>query len=41
VGLLAWRFVRHAGLPVSAVLLPGPHLWGDIQAVASRARRLS
>lgn len=41
VGLLAWRFVRHAGLPMSAVLLPGPHLWGDIQAVASRARGTS
>ncbi len=39
VGALAWRFVRHAGLPLSALLLPGPHLWRDIQAVASRARR--
>ncbi len=40
VGALVWRFVRHAGLPLSALLLPGPHLWRDIQAVASRARRL-
>ena len=40
VGLLAWRFVRHAGLPLSAVLLPGPHLWRDVQAVASGGRRL-
>lgn len=40
VGVLAWRFVRHAGLPLSAVLLPGPHLWRDLQAVASRGRRL-
>lgn len=39
VGVLAWRFVRHAGLPLAAVLLPGPHLWRDIQAVASRGRR--
>ena len=39
VGLLAWRFVRHAGLPLSAVLLPGPHLWRDVQAVASGGRR--
>ena len=39
VGLLALRFVRHAGLPLRALLLPGPHLWRDIQAVASRARR--
>ncbi len=39
VGLLALRFVRHAGLPLIALLLPGPHLWRDIQAVASRARR--
>ena len=39
VGVLAWRFVRHAGVPLSAVLLPGPHLWRDIQALASRGRR--
>lgn len=41
VGVLAWRFVRHVGLPLSALLLPGPHLWSDIQAVASRARGTS
>lgn len=40
VGVLAWRFVRHAGLPMSALLLPGPHLGRDIRAVASRGRRL-
>lgn len=39
VGVLAWCFVRHAGLPLAALLLPGPHLWRDIQAVASRGRR--
>lgn len=39
VGVLAWLFVRHAGLPLAALLLPGPHLGRDIQAVASRARR--
>ena len=33
--VLAWRFARHAGLPLSAVLLPGPQLWRDLQAVAS------
>ena len=39
VGVLAWRFVRHAGLPLAALLWPGPHLWQDLQAVASRGRR--
>ncbi len=37
VGLLAWRFARHAGLSLAAVLLPGPQLWRDLRALASRA----
>ena len=40
VVLLAWLFARHAGLPPSALLLPGPHLWRDIQAVATRRWRV-
>ena len=39
VGVLAWRFVRHAGLPLAALLLPGPNLRRDLQAVAFRVRR--
>lgn len=34
--LLAWRFARHAGLPLRQVLLPGAQLWRDLQAVALR-----
>jgi O-antigen/teichoic acid export membrane protein len=37
VGVLAVLFARHAGLPLAAVLLPGPQLWRDLRAVASRA----
>jgi O-antigen/teichoic acid export membrane protein len=37
VGVLALLFARHAGLPLAAVLLPGPQLWRDLRAVASRA----
>lgn len=33
--LLAWRFARHAGLPLSRVLLPGTQLWADLRVVAS------
>ena len=40
VALLAWLFARHAGLPLSALLLPGPHLRRDIQAVATRRWRV-
>jgi len=36
-GVLAVLFARHAGLPLAAVLLPGPQLWRDLRAVASRA----
>lgn len=36
VGVLAWRFARHAGLPLAAVLRPGPQLWADLRSVASR-----
>ena len=36
VGLLAWRFTRHAGLPLSAVFRPGPQLWADLRGVAWR-----
>jgi O-antigen/teichoic acid export membrane protein len=38
--VLAWRFARHAGMPLAEVLLPGPQLWADLQALASRARSL-
>ena len=31
VGVLAWRFAHHAGLPISAVLLPGPQLLADLR----------
>jgi O-antigen/teichoic acid export membrane protein len=34
--LLIW-FAQHAALPLSQVLLPGPALWADVRAVASRA----
>lgn len=30
VGVLAWRFARHAGLPWSAIWRPGPALAGDL-----------
>jgi O-antigen/teichoic acid export membrane protein len=36
--VLAVRFARHAGLPLAGVLLPGPQLWADLQAVASMLR---
>jgi Na+-driven multidrug efflux pump len=36
VVVLALRFARHAGLPRRA-LLPGPVLWADLRALASRA----
>ena len=42
VAVLVALFVRHAGLPLAAVLLPGPQLWRDLRAlraVASRAGR--
>jgi O-antigen/teichoic acid export membrane protein len=39
IAVLAGLFTRHAGLPLSALLWPGPQLWPDIQAVASRRRR--
>jgi Na+-driven multidrug efflux pump len=35
IGVLAWRFARHAGLPLRA-LLPGRQLADDLRAVASR-----
>jgi O-antigen/teichoic acid export membrane protein len=38
VVVLAWCFARHAGLPLSTLLVPGPQLWRDLQAVASWAR---
>jgi O-antigen/teichoic acid export membrane protein len=37
--VLAWRFARHAGLPLAQVLLPGPQLWADLKAVASWAKK--
>jgi O-antigen/teichoic acid export membrane protein len=36
--VLAWLFARHAGLPLATLLVPGPQLWLDLQAVASWAR---
>ena len=38
--VLAWRFARHAGMSLAEVLLPGPQLWADLQALASRTRSL-
>jgi O-antigen/teichoic acid export membrane protein len=35
--VLAWRFARHAGLPLRAVLLPGAQLGRDLRALASLA----
>jgi O-antigen/teichoic acid export membrane protein len=37
VAVLARLFVRHAGLPLAALLQPGPQLWADLRAVASLA----
>ena len=37
VALLAWRFVRHAGLPLAALLRPGPQLWADVRSVLALA----
>ena len=37
VALLAWRFVRHAGLPLAALLRPGPQLWADVRGVLALA----
>ena len=34
--LLAWRFARHAGLPLRQVLLPGAQLMADLRGVAWR-----
>ena len=34
--LLAWRFARHAGLPLRQVLLPGASLMADLRGVAWR-----
>jgi O-antigen/teichoic acid export membrane protein len=34
--LLAWRFARHAGLPLSSVLRPGAQLLADLRGVAWR-----
>ena len=34
--LLAWRFARHAGLPLRQVLLPGAQLRADLRGVAWR-----
>jgi len=36
VGLLAWRFARHANLPLSAVLLPSAQLRADLHSMLSR-----
>lgn len=39
VAVLAWRFARHAGLPLRRVLTPAPQLWADLRGVAWRATR--
>jgi len=39
VAVLTVLFARHARLSLAAVLLPGPQLWHDLQAVASGGRR--
>lgn len=36
--LLAWRFARHAGLPLTQVLLPGAQLRADLRAVLALRR---
>jgi O-antigen/teichoic acid export membrane protein len=36
VGVLVLRFAAHAGLAPAAVLRPGPQLWADLRALASR-----
>jgi O-antigen/teichoic acid export membrane protein len=36
VVVLAVLFARHAGLPLRTLLVPGPQLWRDLMAVASR-----
>ena len=33
VGVLAWRFARHAGVPLLVVLWPGPQLTRDLRTV--------
>ena len=39
VALLAWRFAKAAGWPLSRVLWPGPALWQDLRSVFARGRR--
>ena len=34
--LLAWRFARHAGLPLAQVLHPAPRVWRELRGLASR-----
>ena len=38
VGVLAWRFARHAGLPLRRVLLPGAQLGRDLLALRRGGR---
>ena len=37
VAVLAWRFVRHAGLPLSALWQAGPQLHSDLRGLAQAA----
>ena len=37
VAVLAWRFARHAGLPLSALWRPGPQLRSDLRGVRAAA----
>jgi O-antigen/teichoic acid export membrane protein len=39
VFVLLWRFARHAGLPVSAVVLPGPQLRADLRLLLTQRTR--
>jgi O-antigen/teichoic acid export membrane protein len=39
VGWLAWRFARHAGLPLARVLWPGAQLGADLRAAVAWRRK--
>jgi O-antigen/teichoic acid export membrane protein len=39
VAVLAWLFARHAGLPLAAVVLPGPQLAADLRRLCRRPAR--
>jgi O-antigen/teichoic acid export membrane protein len=39
VAVLAWLFARHAGLPLAAVVLPGPQVAADLRRLCRRPAR--